>query len=570
VPTDIKFSNRDEVRRWLSNKPREVAVVFAARAALRVAPLLGRALGPRGGAAKVGRGLVLPAFRGMAVSWVAGQYLTHGTEAARFAYAAAHAAARAAVGPAADAARAAAAAARAAAAADVGAARAAAEGAAYAAAHGRATADDARNIEEGASASALAARPLWLTEVPSLTRDAWQPLEAALLEENQDWQVWTDWYRARLEGRRASEALEVARILIADEIWNQGPRAVNAEIARLIAEYAPAPAPSAQEASPEKFPDVPSQRAAAVEPVWRGHLLTLPAQPAAQDLSEAEFIAALAGLRDDLREFADDLSGEANIDRRFLSYVRRFADRIPRAPPSQNELFRLGHVEEIFLGYARLVDSEWPEFLSVRYHALVLQCERTMRQSPLWRDFKRNAQRTTLTVEQIAAATPLAATAANALREGEARDFVDAPVPAALEALTQTLRQVSTAGEAPFDAIEAGNELLAADLIESVNNVLKRIAEAALTTAAAAGKALGEAGKTLAAAGQDYAKGFGRGLRKAAKKEGPKDGEKAFKWLRRLAVAGATGTGVFAGLSQLIAKFPQAFEWLERVLHFIK
>jgi hypothetical protein len=301
----------------------------------------------------------------------------------------------------------------------------------------------------------------------------------------------------------------------------------------------------------------------------------MPAALAAQDLGEAEFISALGALRDDLREFADDLSGEANIDKRFLSYVGRFADRIPKAAPSQNELFRLGHVEEVFIGYAKTVDSEWPEFLSVRYYALVLQCERTMRQSPLWRDFKRNAEKVTLTAGQIAAAGPLAATTANTLREGEAQEFVDAPVPAALEELTQTLQQVSAPGEGPFDAIEAGNELLAADLIESVNNVLKPIAEAALNAAVAAGKALGEAGKTLAGAGQDFAVGFGKGLRKAAKKEGPKAGEKAFKWLQRLAIAGAVGGagaagGVFAELGRLIAKFPQAFEWLERVLHFIK
>jgi hypothetical protein len=534
VPTDINFSNRDEVRRWLSNKPREVAVVFAARAALRVAPLLGRALGPRGGgAAKVGRDIVLPAFRAMAVPWVAGQYLIHGAEAA----------ARAA-------------------AADADAAVAAA-----------AVAADARNIDEGASASALATRPLWLAEVPSWARDAWQQLEAALLKENQDWRVWTDWYRARLEGRQADEALEVARVLIADQLWSQGPRAVNAEIARLMAQYVPEnPGPNE---TPKTLPEVPAQRAAAVEPVWRDRLLTLPAPPAAQDLGEAEFIAALGALCDDLREFADDLSGEANIDKRFLSYVRRFADRIPQAVPSQNELFQLGHVEEVFIGYAKIVDREWPEFLSVRYHALVLQCERTMRQSPLWRDFKRNAERAELTAEQIAAAGPLAAATANALREGEAQEFVDPPVPAALKELTRTLQQVSASGEGPFDAIEAGSELLAADLLESVNNVLKPIAEAALKAAVVLGKALGETGKTLGGAAQDYARGFRRGLRKAAKKQGPEDGEKAFKWLLRLALAGATAGagaagGVFAELGQLIAKFPQAFEWLERVLHFIK
>ncbi len=76
-----------------------------------------------------------------------------------------------------------------------------------------------------------------VTEAPSWPRDAWDRLERALLKENADWKVWTDWYRARLEGRPSIEALEVARVIIAEKIWQQGPRAVNAEIARLIDSY---------------------------------------------------------------------------------------------------------------------------------------------------------------------------------------------------------------------------------------------------------------------------------------------------------------------------------------------
>jgi hypothetical protein len=105
--------------------------------------------------------------------------------------------------------------------------------------------------------------------------------------------------------------------------------------------------------------------------------------------------------------------------------------------------------------------------------------------------------------------------------------------------------------------------------------VLKPIAEAALNAAVAVGNALGETGKTLAGATQDYAGGFARGLRKAAKKQGPGDGEKSLQMAaaacpRRSGDRSGRCRGVFAELGQLIAKFPQAFEWLERVLHFIK
>ncbi len=108
-----------------------------------------------------------------------------------------------------------------------------------------------------------------------------------------------------------------------------------------------------------------------------------------------------------------------------------------------------------------------------------------------------------------------------------------------------------------------------------MNNTLKRIAEGALAVATASGRPLGRAGRTLAGAGGDYVKGVGAGLRKAAKREGPKDGEKAFKWLRRIVITIAVGGGVvqagaFTQLAQLMAKYPNAFEWLERILHYMK
>jgi len=82
-----------------------------------------------------------------------------------------------------------------------------------------ALAADADLIDQGVSAAVLAGRPLWLTEAPPRARQLWDRLERALFKENLDWKVWTDWYRARLEGRPTIEDLEVARVMIAEEIW---------------------------------------------------------------------------------------------------------------------------------------------------------------------------------------------------------------------------------------------------------------------------------------------------------------------------------------------------------------
>jgi hypothetical protein len=135
------LENRKDVERWLKGKPGEVALVIAARSALRVAPLLATALGPRGGLKKASRDIFLPAFRGMAAPWVAGTWPARSGE----------------LRDAADAA--------AAAAADV-----------WAALSADVSALDARP-PLGMRATDLAIQPVWATGIPDWARTAWERLE---------------------------------------------------------------------------------------------------------------------------------------------------------------------------------------------------------------------------------------------------------------------------------------------------------------------------------------------------------------------------------------------------------
>jgi len=59
-------------------------------------------------------------------------------------------------------------------------------------------------------------------------------LSEALHAEGENWQVWTDWYEARLEGQPINDSLEFARAAILNEHWVKGPRFINAEIIDLI------------------------------------------------------------------------------------------------------------------------------------------------------------------------------------------------------------------------------------------------------------------------------------------------------------------------------------------------
>src|ERR1700694_800122 len=89
------FKNRSQLEAWLGKQPPDVAIVLAARAALRVLPVAQTAKH-----AGFTGGLGFPGFRATVFSWVAAKYPAQRTEfaaAATTAYAAAVAAAAAVV-----------------------------------------------------------------------------------------------------------------------------------------------------------------------------------------------------------------------------------------------------------------------------------------------------------------------------------------------------------------------------------------------------------------------------------------------------------------------------------------
>lgn len=263
--------NSDEnydMEHWLKGRPREFAIVIAARAALRAVPALATAIhiGMIGrGRQSVGTAMVLPTFRSIAASWASVMFPSHKGEIRAAARAAATAAsgadAVALVAPAARAAvRTARAAADAAASTNLGARTAVTRSIGSAVAFAT---HDAVNLDGAVAAGtssqmavfALARQPLWLKGVPEWVPASWHLLKKALLDVAEDWEVWTDWYEARLVGGRVNETLELERVLIPEEIWELGPKRVNAHIKALIEKH---------RSEPPKKPDetvepVPSQ-----------------------------------------------------------------------------------------------------------------------------------------------------------------------------------------------------------------------------------------------------------------------------------------------------------------------
>ena len=100
-----------------------------------------------------------------------------------------------------------------------------------------ATADPAVRMEICFDASAserlgaprLADLPLWRQSPPEWWKHDWKRLKAVLLEE-EDWDVWIDWYEERLRGGSRGEAHELVFASVPQKVWNEGPAAANAWI----------------------------------------------------------------------------------------------------------------------------------------------------------------------------------------------------------------------------------------------------------------------------------------------------------------------------------------------------
>lgn len=216
----VKFTDRDDVKKWLDGRDREVAVVLAARAALRSVPALATLIDGTHIPARQRADIVLPVLRATALPWAAAKIPALGKDPGF----------------------------RSAAYAATAAASAAAANAATAASVWEAISADATELENGTSPRVLASRALWPNGYPDWVDGQWRRLRNSLFDTGSDiidgeqWSVWTEWYEARLAGRtpkfrgiRWSNRIERARVLeVSEEDWQAGPQVANAKLREII------------------------------------------------------------------------------------------------------------------------------------------------------------------------------------------------------------------------------------------------------------------------------------------------------------------------------------------------
>ncbi|WP_417672280.1 hypothetical protein [Roseibium sp.] len=268
--------NKEKLERWLKTQPLNVSRSIAARAALRAFPSLSDVL-VRERTERTSRE-ILSLFRAVALTLAQSWVTSDGDKLSTVAVSALTAAkaassgkrTRAETGAAyavAHATRTLTASAVPTAAIDASTAATYASGAAEMA---KAIRKDQEFIVAGGKALDLANQPLWHDEaLPRQISDAWLHMKDELIALKQGWDVWTDWYEDRLLGEHCIQVLETARLTFPQDLWEQGPKAVNAAIRKLIEEHERLAGGEAKSEAPHGDPpeprDEPGQRADVVD-----------------------------------------------------------------------------------------------------------------------------------------------------------------------------------------------------------------------------------------------------------------------------------------------------------------
>lgn len=250
-----EIKDEESLKAWLETRPQEDAIVIASRAALRALP--GMATQFESDLTHDPYALILPVFRASAVARVAGNGPTQrqklqetalsaarsadsAAAEARSADSAAHAALSAAYSAAAAHAALSAdssAAAAHAAALSARSSAAASSAAASSAAAWNAVERDAEKLEKDTEYAEVLVSQLWPKDPPGELAENWTALRDKLLEHDESWRVWTDWYQDRLDGKPIDEVLEIEKALIPGQDWDKGPAHVNAIIGEMIDKY---------------------------------------------------------------------------------------------------------------------------------------------------------------------------------------------------------------------------------------------------------------------------------------------------------------------------------------------
>ena len=337
---------------------------------------------------------------------------------------------------------------------------------------------DGAAIAGGASIRDVLARKLWPKAKPRRVAQLWRKMKGISSPRTVTGRC------GRSGTKHGCEAgplprLDLARLIIKNDIWEQGQAFVNHEIKELIARQGPGRRRmKLRVAVPTS--GVPALCPAALEPAWVAGRLTLPRNAAESERESVVTEAAFKLLGAKVSALADQADFDPVISQRSVVCLQSVAARIPGSPPPQHELFYLAHVKGLLEEHAKIVEGEWQDALMRRFAETILHFDLLVRQFAKWRDFLAEAERNPMPPQEAAAIPALAMVMIAVLRKDEAQNFIDPAIPSALELFQAPLLSDMTGNPQISGPGEASKLLLAKDLFLSMENIAKRIAEAAL------------------------------------------------------------------------------------------
>jgi hypothetical protein len=165
---------------------------------------------------------------------------------------------------------------------------------------------DAAALERGEPPANLAHAALWLEASPKWAEETWDRGKALLAAANEGWEVWIDWYEARLRGEPADPALWEKVVLIPDADWEKGAAHVNKRIKEIIEEHeaGAGEAPEADAAVTGDPPALPVEPPSPAHFEFRdGAIRPSPRPPTSPPGATTE--SAWRGVREALEDFAE-------------------------------------------------------------------------------------------------------------------------------------------------------------------------------------------------------------------------------------------------------------------------
>lgn len=289
----------------------------------------------------------------------------------------------------------------------------------------------------------------------------------------------------------------------------------------------------------------PPQEASALKPVWvDGTLKQSAASPVAVG-DRVLLAASLIGIKGEIEQFGVDFEAwiadcfarrnEApQVTRGPLRQLQALAALIGKEPPPLAALFRILHAREGLKDQIAVVQDQWPDDLAKRFASIVRQFDAPAGLSSEWRRLTRTPDRPS-SVDVLAAPEAVEALASSLEKVDD--PIIDRPLIDEMREMAGRLRHEVVEAAGPVSEATA---LRARDLIEGVNNILKRLAEA--------GIAIYESKLGKRARGE-FATGFRVELPIQAKRLG-KAFAKVLVW-GPVAIAGSALAGYFGWLAPL-------------------